>query len=713
MQNVQNMKKLGLWALQWVLAGALLALLGACGAQQEPAAKLPQPVVNQTTSTFTVSTKGLTVTFDASAFSGTQSGTQTTSAARFQWNFGDGTPVQSTTSVTITHVYAASGTYVVNLVVLDAQGVAGKVVSQNVTVAALPVNQAPRAQFASAVNVLSVGLDASLSSDPDGTITTYAWNFGDPNSRTNTANGITATHTYGTAGSYTVSLVVTDNTGLTATSQQSVNISGPPNINPVANFGFSADALLVNFNAVDSIDPDGKITTYSWDFGDASGTAIASFTATHAYKFAGNYTVTLTVTDNRGGTSNTQRAIQLFAPAAIATGVLNDTGVTDLQCYQLGSDTLVACNSVAAIGTFTIPGTVSTTFAPQDGMVGRDAEPGSNIAADGNLGFSFTKIGASGQVLPTDAPQWSCIRDNVTGLMWENKTFSNNSTGLRDSGRLFTNYDNANAKQLANGGVPTLAQIATVTNSIGFRNAVNAEGLCGATDWRIPESGEMLGIFNHNNQQAQGLDSAWFSSYLGATANYIFITASASAGLLDAEYVAYSAGGNLALSRSTPSNLHLVRGAPNAVVRLRFVLQAQTREVFDLTTGLIWRACTEGMNLDVNNCFGTPTLFTHEAALIRATQVGNGWRLPNAKELESIVDRGFINPANGVAAIDSTAFPSTPPRGFWSSTPSAPYAAQPTGQVNIVEFDSGRNAIASRIPSNAFYVRLVRDNNIP
>jgi PKD repeat protein len=154
---MQNMKRLGLWALQWVMAGALLALLGACGAQQEGPAKPPLPVVNQTTSTFTASAKGLTVTFDASAFSGTQ--TTTTSPASFQWNFGDGTPVQSTTSVTITHVYAASGTYVVNLVVLDAKGLAGKVVSQNVTVAPLPANQAPSAQFAAAVNGLSVGVD--------------------------------------------------------------------------------------------------------------------------------------------------------------------------------------------------------------------------------------------------------------------------------------------------------------------------------------------------------------------------------------------------------------------------------------------------------------------------------------------------------------------------------------------------------------------------
>jgi PKD repeat protein len=710
-----NMRKLALWAVQWAMAGILLAVLGACGAQQEAAANLPQPVVSQT-STFTVSAKGLTVTFNASAFSGTLSGTQTTAPASFQWNFGDGTPVQSTTSVTITHVYAASGTYVVNLVVLDAQGVAGKVVSQNVTVAPLPVNQLPPiAQFVVATNGLSVGVDASLSTDPDGTITTYAWNFGDSNSSTNTASGKTATHTYGATGTYTVTLVVTDNTGLTATSQQKANIAGVPNVNPIANFIFNRDALLVNFTATASIDPDGTITTYSWNFGEPNSptnTAIG-VTPTHAFKFAGSYTVTLTVTDNQGATGVLTGLVNVSPPAAVATGVLNDTGVTSLQCYQLGSDSLVACNSVAAIGTVTIPNTASTTFAPQDGMVGRDAQPGFNIATDGNLGFSFTKIGASGQVLPANAQQWSCIRDNVTGLMWENKTFDGTFSGLHDVAKQFTHYDSTTANQLATGGVPSQAQIDALTNSIGFKNAVNSEALCGATDWRIPESGEMLGIFNHNNQQTQGLDSAWFSSYssFGGTASYLFISASASAGVLESEYVSYSYGGNRTVSRSATANLHLVRGAPKTVVSPRF--QSLAGEVIDNKTGLVWRACAEGTSFDINNCFGTPNDYTHENALLHASEVGNGWRLPNAKELESIVDRSFINLATGVAAIDSVVFPSTPPKVFWSSTPSAPYAATPTGQINVVEFDSGRSTVVGRTIANTFNVRLVRDNIIP
>jgi PKD repeat protein len=542
---MQNMKKLSLWALQWVLAGALLALLGACGVQPEPPAKLPQQVVNQPTSTFTVSAKGLTVTFDASAFSGTQSGTQTAAPASFQWNFGDGTPVQSTTSVTITHVYAASGTYLVNLIVLDAQGVAGKMVSQNVTVAPLPANQAPSAQFASAVNLLSVGVDASLSSDPDGTITTYAWNFGDPNSSTNTASGKTATHTYGATGSYTVTLVVTDNAGLIATSQQLVNIVGVPNINPIANFTSSRDALLVSFNAATSLDPDGTITTYSWNFGEPKSptNTATGVTATHGFKFAGSYTVTLTVTDNQGGTSNQQTVVTVITPAAIATGVLNDTGITASQCYQAGSDALISCTSTAAIG----------LNGAQDGMVGRDANPATNIAIDGELGFSFTKIGESGETLPSTAAQWSCVKDNITGLIWEVKT---SDGGLRDAGRIYTNYDSTTAKQLPGGLVPTPSDLAAATNSVGFLNTVNSVGLCGAADWRIPTVDELRSIGSFTLT----LDRTWFPFGTGGWASSPSYALSLSADQVS--WFIFLSGPEINIDRSSASALILVRGSP-------------------------------------------------------------------------------------------------------------------------------------------------------
>jgi len=77
------------------------------------------------------------------------------------------------------------------------------------------------------------------------------------------------------------------------------------NLPPVASFTLPASALAgkeVSLDASSSLDPDGTITSYSWDFGDeTTGTAA---TPSHSYAKAGNYTITLTVTDNNGSPSS-------------------------------------------------------------------------------------------------------------------------------------------------------------------------------------------------------------------------------------------------------------------------------------------------------------------------------------------------------------------------------------------------------------------------
>ena len=84
-------------------------------------------------------------------------------------------------------------------------------ITHDVTVA-VP-NRAPTAAFTSGVTDLSVAVDAGTSSDPEAGALTYAWDFGDGA----TGTGVTASHTYASAGTYTVALTVTDNGGLTDT----------------------------------------------------------------------------------------------------------------------------------------------------------------------------------------------------------------------------------------------------------------------------------------------------------------------------------------------------------------------------------------------------------------------------------------------------------------------------------------------------------------
>ncbi len=80
---------------------------------------------------------------------------------------------------------------------------------------------------------LAVAYDASTSSDPDGTIASYTWEFGDGQSN----SGVTATHVYASAGSYIVKLTVTDNEGATSSANQTLSVSGivlPPDPSTIA-----------------------------------------------------------------------------------------------------------------------------------------------------------------------------------------------------------------------------------------------------------------------------------------------------------------------------------------------------------------------------------------------------------------------------------------------------------------------------------------------
>lgn len=101
-----------------------------------------------------------------------------------------------------------------------------------------------------------------------------------------------------------------------------------------------------------------------------------------------------------------------------------------------------------------------------------------------------------------------------------------------------------------------------------------------------------------------------------------------------------------------------------------YTLSTDGQEVTDQTTGLIWLRCTEGMVWNGTTCTGSPLHFTLENALIRAkdqaTASSKAWRLPNVRELSSLVDRSRIHPS-----IDISAFPATPVALFLSASPYA------------------------------------------
>ncbi|WP_449407513.1 PKD domain-containing protein [Microbacterium maritypicum] len=191
-------------------------------------------------------------------------------------------------------------------------------------------NQLPTAAFTPTAAGLKVTVDGSASSDPDGTIQSYAWNFGDGG----TATGATASHTYTTAGTYSVTLTVTDDRGGVATKTTAVTVAPAPNQAPVAAFTPTATGLAVAVDGSASADPDGTIAAYAWNFGDG-GTATGA-TASHTYTTAGTYTVTLTVTDDKGATGTSTAQVTVTAPPANAP-LVTDTFTRTVPAGGWGS----------------------------------------------------------------------------------------------------------------------------------------------------------------------------------------------------------------------------------------------------------------------------------------------------------------------------------------------------------------------------------------
>ena len=190
-----------------------------------------------------------------------------------------------------------------------------------------PANQAPTAILTASPTTgaapLHVHFEGAASVDSDGTIIQHFWDFGDGQS----GIGATINHTYA-PGTYTAQLLVTDNLGGIGTDSVVINATNLP---PVAAFTVTSTTgvspLAVTFNAGTSVDPDGSITSYAWDFdtaGSFPGDTASTVTANHTYT-AGTYTARLTVTDNNAVTATTTRTITVTGTPAAPTG-LHRTG---------------------------------------------------------------------------------------------------------------------------------------------------------------------------------------------------------------------------------------------------------------------------------------------------------------------------------------------------------------------------------------------------
>ena len=215
------------------------------------------------------------------------------SISAYYWTFGDG---GTSTSANPVHSYTTPNTYTVSLRVTDNQGIQ-KTTSTNAYIGATPPISHPGGPYY-AETTDEITFNSSLSSDPDGTITKYEWDFGDGSNNTYDWN---STHAYVEPGNYTVTLKVTDNHDAETVNTTMAYITPKPPV-IVINSPYAELATdPIQFNSTGTFDPDGNITEYVWTFGDGSNSTEPN--PSHIYVLKGNYTVTLTVKDNHNATT--------------------------------------------------------------------------------------------------------------------------------------------------------------------------------------------------------------------------------------------------------------------------------------------------------------------------------------------------------------------------------------------------------------------------
>lgn len=227
---------------------------------------------------------------------------------------------------------------------------------------------------------------------------------------------------------------------------------------------------------------------------------------------------------------------------------LNDTGI----------------NWVGGDNTNNLP-PAPTGYEGQDADYGRDALARAGTLGkigSGDAGFDFTKIDAGGNDLAAGAVAWSCVRDNVTGLLWEAKTVDG---GLHDAGWTYTWY---NSDPATNGGAVGTADGGTSCFTSGrcdtekFVADVNAEGLCGATDWRLPSARELLSLVD-DRTRALGefaIDPAFFPNEDGALPSWARETVANNVNLTWA--VRFQFGTVVTRAKNIGSVVRLVRDGP-------------------------------------------------------------------------------------------------------------------------------------------------------
>ena len=239
-----------------------------------------------------------------------------------------------------------------------------------------------------------------LSTDSDGIIVSWDWDFGD----SQTSSNQNPTHSYPENITYTVTSTVTDDDGATDSISKDITVL---NQNPVADangpyFGIVGEDIT--FDGSGSYDPDGSIVSWDWDFGDT--TSGSGETTTHAYTNLGDYTVTLTVTDDDGGTDTDTTTVDVSAAPANFNILTIDTNSTEIKQGDTGIVvTMTVENTGGAVALVT---NTDLTFT----HLGGDVSIEYTVTPD-----PFNPISIAGGTSETFTFAVDCVYDATTGVI--------------------------------------------------------------------------------------------------------------------------------------------------------------------------------------------------------------------------------------------------------------------------------------------------------
>lgn len=275
----------------------------------------------------------------------------------FEWDMGDGSPVITDTNVV--YNYATSGSYTITLITYDPTGCSNPDTTQQNVVIPPPVNIDAgfvTQQVPDCDDLIVTATDTTLNGSP-----TYQWNMGDGSPVLTTQN---VTHTYTSAGTYTITMIAVDSATCNIADTATANISVAPPDTIIADFTispqFDCNLLIAATNNLST----GDNLLFTWTMGD--GTTLTDTNVVHTYTTAGTYDVTLVVQDALGcypASSMTQQ-VTLNDLAPVVADMTVDQ-VSNCTLLQIDGTNLSSGDSVSytwTLGDGTVLNTTDLTY---------------------------------------------------------------------------------------------------------------------------------------------------------------------------------------------------------------------------------------------------------------------------------------------------------------------------------------------------------------